>query len=173
MCSRCSKITHSGGKIGWIVNLKKSELKPTKDIEFLVLLQSSRGFGLSKSKENRQTQYSGGFHFAGSDYYSKENHVSNWGHGFHGEDSSIGSNPYETFSVVSEEQLAVSPVLGQGCSNYSGDKGSSGLVDGSSELALGFESASERIQFVDVHRCMREWLGAHLNNCTKVGFGIS
>ena len=132
-------------------------------------VQSSRGFGLSKSKEIGQTQNSGRFHFVRSHYHSKEVHVSNWSHGFHGEDNSFGSNPYEAVSVVSEDQLAVSPVLGQSCSNFSVNKGSSGLVDGSSELAQGFEPASERAQYVDVHRCIREGLGAHWKNCTISG----
>ena len=35
-------------------------------------------------------------------------------------------------------------------------------MDGSSELAQGFESASERAQYVDVHRCIREGLGGPL-----------
>ena len=64
------------------------------------------------------------------------------------------------------DQLAVSPVLGQNCPNFSADKGLSCLVDGSSESAQGFESSSERTQYIDVHRCIREGLGAHLNYCT-------
>ena len=71
--------------------------------------------------------------------------------------------------MVSENQLAVSPVPGQNCPNFSTDKGPSCLVDGSSERAQGFESASERTQYVDVHRCIREGLGAHLRNCTVSG----
>ena len=105
-------------------------------------VQPSRRVSVPKSKETRQTQ--------------------NWGHGFHGENSSFGSDPYETVSVVSEDQLAVSPVLGQGSPNFSVDKGPSGLVDGSSELTQGFESASERTQYADVHRCIREGLGGPL-----------
>ena len=124
--------------------------------------QPSRGFGLSKSKESGQTQNSGSFHFTRSHYYSKEAHVTDWGHGFHGEDSSFGSNPYEAFSVVSKDQLAVSPVPGQSCPNLSTDKGPSCLVDGSSKRTQGFESASERTQYVDVHRCIREGLGGPL-----------
>ena len=89
---------------------KKSELKPAQDIKFLGY-QPLRGFGLSKPKENKQTSNSGGFHFAGSEYYSKEADVSDWGHGFHGEDSSFGSNKYETISVFPEDQLALSQSL--------------------------------------------------------------
>ena len=116
---------------------------------FWLSLQHSRGFGLSKSKENRQTSNSGSFHFAGSRNYSKEDHVSNRGHGFHG--------------VPLEQSLE------KFLSNISVDKGPSGLVDGSSELAEGFESAFEGSQYVDVHRCIKEGLGAHLNNCTISG----
>ena len=125
-------------------------------------VQSSRGFGLPKPKEVGQIENSGSFHFARSQYFPKEAHVTNWGHGFHGEDSSFRSNSYETFPVVSEDQLAVSPVPGQSCPSISADKGPSGLVDGSSELAQVFESASERTQYVDVHRCIREGLGGPL-----------
>ena len=85
-CSRdVQKLITLVEKLGWIVNLKKSELNPT--------------------------QNSGSFHFARSHYYSKEARVTAWGHVFHGEDSSFGSNPYEAVSVVSEDQLAVSPAL--------------------------------------------------------------
>ena len=125
-------------------------------------VQPSRRFGLPKSKEIGQAQNFGSFHFARSQHYSKEAHVTNWGHGFHGENSSFGSDPYETVSVVSEDQLAVSPVIGQGGPNFSVDKGPSGLVDGSSELTQGFESSSERTQYADVHRCIREGLGGSL-----------
>ena len=76
---------------------------------------------------------------------------------------------HEAFSVVSEDQLAVSPVPGQNCPNFAADKGPSCLVDGSSERTQGFESASEGTQHVDVHRCIREGLGAHLSNCTVSG----
>ena len=33
----------------------------------------------------------------------------------------------------------------------------------------GFESLSEVTQYIAVHRCIREGLGAHLNNCTVSG----
>ena len=72
--------------------------------------------------------------------------------------------------MVSEDQLAVSPVHGQGVFvNISVDKGPSGLVDGSSELTQEFESGSEGTEYVNVHRCIREGFGAHLNNCTISG----
>ena len=64
--------------------------------------------------------------------------------------------------MVSEDQLAVSPILGQSCSNFSVDKGTSCLVDGSSERAQGFKSTSERAQYVNVHRCIREGFGGPL-----------
>ena len=136
-CSRdVQKLFNLIEKLGWIVNLKKIRAQTNSGSQVSGLsVQSSRGFGLPKSKEVGQTQNSGSFHFARSHYYCKEAHVSNWGHGFHGEDSSFVSNPYEAVLVVSEDQLAVSPVLGQGCSNFSVKKGPSGLVDGSSELA--------------------------------------
>ena len=170
LCSRCSKIDHSGRKIGVDCQFEKIRTQTNSESRVSGLsFQPSRGFGLSKSKENGKTQNFGSFHFARSHYYSKEVHVTNWGHGLHGEDSSFGSNPYETVSVVSEDQLAVSPIFGQGCRNFSADKGPSGLVDGSSELTQGFESASERTQYADVHRCIREGLGAHLSNCTISG----
>ena len=161
--SRCSKIDHSGRKIGLDCQFEKIRAQSHSGSRISGLsLQSSRGFGLPKSKEIGQAQNFGSFHFARSQHYSKEAHVTNWGHGFHGENSSFGSDPYETVSVVSEDQLAVSPVIGQGGPNFSVDKGPSGLVDGSSELTQGFESASERTQHSDVHRCIREGLGGSL-----------
>ena len=103
---------------------------------FGLSFQPSRGFGLPKTKKIGQTQNAGSFHFVRSHYYSKEANVTNWGHGFHGEDSSFGSNPYEAVSVVFEDQLAVSPVPGQNCPNFSTDKGPSCLVDGDPQNVL-------------------------------------
>ena len=163
LCSRCSKIDHSGRKIGLDCQCEKIRAQSHSGSRISGLsLQSSRGFGLPKPKEVRQIENSGSFHFARSQDFSKEAHVTNWGHGFHGENSSFRLNSYETFPVVSEDQLAVSPVPGQDSSNFSTDKGPSGLVDGSSELTQGFESASERTQCVDFHRCIREGLGGPL-----------
>ena len=142
-------------KLGWIVNLKKIRAQPNSGSRVSGLsFQSSRRFGLPKSKKIGQTQNSSSFHFERSHYYSKEPHVTNWGYDFHGEDSAFGSNPYEAISGVSEDQVAVSPVLGQNCPHFSVDRGPSCLVDGSSERTQGFESVSEK-----------GW-GAHLNNCT-------
>ena len=163
LCSRCAKIDHSGRKIGLDCQFEKIRAQPNSGSRVSGLsFQPSRRFGLSKSKESGQSQNSGSFHFARSHYYSKEAHVTDWGHGFHGEDSSFGSNSYEAISVVPEDQLAVSLVPGQNCPNFSADKGPSCLVDGSSERTRGFESASEGTQHVDVHRCIREGLGGPL-----------
>ena len=158
LCSRCSKIDHSGRKIGVGCQVEKIQAQPNSDFRVSGLsFQPSRGFGLSKSKEVDKLKILAVSILQG--HTTKEAHVTDWGHGFHGEDSSFGSNPYEAFSVVSEDQLAVSPVPGQNCPNFSTDKGPSCLVDGSSERTQGFESASERTQYVDVHRCIREGLG--------------
>ena len=163
LCSRCSEINHTGREVGLDCQFEKFRTHSNSGSRVSGLsVQSLRRFSLPKSKEVGQAQNFGGFHFARSQYYSKKAHVTDWGHGFHGENSSFGSNPYETVSVVSEDQLAVSPVLGQGSPNFSPDKGPSGLVDGSSELTQGFESASERTQCADVHRCIREGLGGPL-----------
>ena len=130
LCSRCSKIDHFGRKIGLDCQFEKFRAQPNSGSQVSELsFQPSRGFGLSKSKESGQTQNFGSFHFARLHYYSKEAHVTDWGHGFHGEGSSFGSNLYEAFSVVSEDQLAVSPVPGQNCPNFSTDKGPSCLVE--------------------------------------------
>ena len=163
LCSGCSKIDQSSRKVGLDCQFEKIRTQSNSGSRVSGLsVQPSRRFGLPKSKEIGQAQNFGSFHFARSQHYSKEAHVTNWGHGFHGENSSFGSDPYETVSVVSEDQLAVSPVIGQGGPNFSVDKGPSGLVDGSSKLTQGFESASERTQHSDVHRCIREGLGGSL-----------
>ena len=85
-------IDHSGRKIGVDCQFEKIRAQPNSGSRVSGLsFQPSRGFGLSKSKESGQTQISGSFHFARSHYYSKEAHVTDWGHGFHGEDSSFES----------------------------------------------------------------------------------
>ena len=168
--SRCSKMAHTGKKIGGLSIAKKIIAQTNSGYRVSKLsLQPLRRSSISKSSENRQTTSFGSFHLQRSDYYSKDNHVFNWGHGFHGEDSFFRLNPYEAVSVFVEDQLAVFPVLGKSFSNFSVGKGPSGLVDGSSELAQGFKSASEGTQYVNVHRCIGEGLGAHLNNCNISG----
>ena len=122
LCSRCSKIDHAGRKVGLDCQFEKIRTQSNSGSRVSGLsVQSLRRFGLPKSEEVGQAQNFGSFHFARSQYYSKKAHVTNWGHGFHGENSSFGSNPYETVSVVSEDQLAVSPVLEQGSPNFSVD----------------------------------------------------
>ena len=163
VCSGRSKIVKSNRKVGLDCQFEEIRTQTNSGSRVSGLsVQPSRRFSVPQSKEVRQAQNSGSFHYPRSLYYSKEAHVTNWGHGFHGENGSFGSDPYETVSVVSEDQLALSPVVGQGGPNFSVDKGPSGLVDGSSELTQGFESASERAQCVDFHRCIREGLGGPL-----------
>ena len=157
-CARdVQKLVNLVEKLGWIVNLKKSELSPTQDLEFLGYRFNLRE-GLVYPNQKKLNK----FKILAVSILQGHTHVTNWGHGFHGEDSSFRSNPYETVSVVSEDQLALSPIFGQGGSSVSVDKGSSGLVDGLSELTQGFESASEITQYLDVHRCIREGLGGPL-----------
>ena len=163
VCSGRSKIVKSNRKVGLDCQFEEIRTQTNSGSRVSGLsVQPSRRFSVPQSKEVRQAQNSGSFHYPRSLYYPKEAHVTNWGHGFHGENGSFGSDPYETVSVVSEDQLALSPVVGQGGPNFSVDKGPSGLVDGSSELTQGFESASERTQYSDLRRCIREGLGGSL-----------
>ena len=160
-CARdVQKLINLVEKLGWIVNLKKSELKPTQNLEFLgYRFNLQEGLVYPNQKKVDKLKILAVSILQGHSTTPRRLMsligvmAAIW------KNSSFGSNPYETVSLVSEDQLAVSPVLGQGSPNFSADKGPSGLVDGSSELTQGFESASERTQCADVHRCIREGLG--------------
>ena len=107
-CARdVQKLINLVEKLGWIVNLKKSELKPTQNLEFLgYRFNLQEGLVYPNQKKLDELKILAVSILQGH-YYAKEAHVTNWSHGFHGENSSFRSNPYETVSVVSEDQLVV------------------------------------------------------------------
>ena len=94
-------------KLGWIVNLKKSELNPTQDLEFLGYRFNLReGLVYPNPKKVDKLKILAVSILQGHITTPRKLMLLH-GHGFHGEDSSFGSNPYEAFSVVSEDQLAL------------------------------------------------------------------
>ena len=117
---------------------------------------------LSNSKENRSSSGKHSFHVGISSNISKEAHVTNWEHGFNGEDNTIGSSAYEATSMVFEDTLEVSPVSGYPSTGVSGSQTASPVMDQSFELEEGFPTSSSGAQSPSIHRCFSKRLGCSL-----------
>ena len=114
---------------------------------------------LSNSKENRSSSGKNSFHVGISSNISKEAHVTNWKHGFNGEDNTIGSSAYEATSMVSEDTLEVSSVSGYPSTCVPGSQTASSVVDQSFKFEEGFPTSSEGVQSPSIHRCFPKRLG--------------
>ena len=150
------KIDHSGRKVGLDCQFEKSELKPTQDLEFLgYRFNLRKGLVYPNQKKLDKLKILTVSILQGHTTTPRKL-MSLIGVMASMEKTVPLGQIHEAVSVVSEDQLAVSPVPGQNCPNFSADKGPSCLVVGSSERTQGFESASEGTQNVHVHRCIRE-----------------
>ena len=157
------KLVNLVEKLGWIVNLKKSELSPTQDLEFLGYRFNLReGLVYPNQKKLNKFKILAVSILQGHTttprklmsligvMASMEKTVPS---------GRIHMRPFQWFLKTNWH---FPQSFGQGGSSFSVVKGPSGLVDGSSEFTQGFESASERTQYIDVHRCIREGLGGPL-----------
>ena len=114
---------------------------------------------LSNSKENRSSSGKNSFHVGISSNISKEAHVTNWKHGFNGEDNTIGSSAYEATSMVSEDTLEVSSVAGYPSTCVPGSQTASSVVDQCFKFEEEFPTSSEGVQSPSIHRCFPKRLG--------------
>ena len=114
---------------------------------------------LSNSKENRSPSRKDSFHVESYSNISKGAHVTDWEHGFNGEDCTIGSSAYETSTMVPQDTLEVSSVSGYPSTSVSGSKTASSVVDQSLEPEEGFPTSSEGVQSPSIHRCFPKRLG--------------
>ena len=114
---------------------------------------------LSNSKENRSSSGENSFHVGISSDISKEAHVTDWKHGFNGEDNTIGSSAYEATSMVSENTLEVSSISGYSSTCVPGSQTASSVVDQSFKFEEGFPTSSEGVQSPSIHRCFPKRLG--------------
>ena len=142
--------------LGWIINFEKSDLIPTQEIEFLGYKFDLR---FSNSKENRSPSRKDSFHVESYSNISKGAHVTDWEHGFNGEDCTIGSSAYEASTMVPQDTLEVSSVSGYPSTSVSGSKTASSVVDQSLEPDEGFPTSSEGVQSPSIHRCFPKRLG--------------
>ena len=114
---------------------------------------------LSNSKENRSPFRKDSFHVESYSNISNGAHVTDWEHGFNGEDCIIGSSAYETSTMVPQDTLEVSSVSGYPSTSVSGSKTASSVVDQSLEPEEGFPTSSEGVQSPSIHRCFPKRLG--------------
>ena len=149
-------------QLGWIVNVKKSELNPTQDLEFLGYRFNLReGLVYPNQKKFDKLKILAVSILQGHNTTPRKL-MSLIGVMASMEKTvplgRIHMRPFQWFLKTNWQfPQSLDKVIPKG-----DPKGPSGLVDGSSELTQGFESASERTQYADVHRCIREGLGGSL-----------
>ena len=150
---------HLVQSLGWIINFEKSDLIPTQEIEFLgYKIRPLGSASLPNSKENRLSSRKESFHVGSFSHISKEAHVTNWKHGFNGEDNTLGLPTYEATPMVFEETLGISPVSRYSSTCVPSSQGASAVVEQSFKLKKGFPTSSEGAQS-SVHRCFPKRLG--------------
>ena len=79
---------------------------------FGLQIRPQGGSSVSNSKENRSPSRKDSFHVESYSNISKGAHVTDWEHGFNGEDCTIGSSAYKTSKMVPQDTLEVSSVSG-------------------------------------------------------------
>ena len=114
---------------------------------------------LANSKENLSSSGKNSFHIGISSHISKEAHVTDWKHGFNGEDYTIGSSAYEATPMVPKDTLEVPSISGYPSTCVPGSQTASSVVDQSFEPEEGFPTSSEGVQSPSVHRCFPKGLG--------------
>ena len=130
----------------------------SKDRVFGLLFRPQGRASLPNSKENRSSSRKDSFHVEGFSNISKGAHVTDWEHGFNGEDNTIGSSAYETSTMVPQDTLEISSVTGYPSTCVPGSQAASAVVDQSFELEEGFPTSSEGAQS-PIHRCFPKRLG--------------
>ena len=169
-CARdVQKLLNLIEKLGWIVNLKKSELKPTQDLEFLgYRFNLPEGLVYPNQKKLDKLRILAVSIFQGLSTTPRKL-MSQIGVMAYMEKTvplgRIHMRPFQWFLKTNwhcpQSLDKVVPI--------SVDKGPSGLVDGSSELTQGFnlhQKEHNMLMFTDASE--KGW-GAHLNNCTVSG----
>ena len=126
---------------------------------FGLQIRPQGGSCVSNSKENRSPSRKDSFHVESYSNISKGAHVTDWEHGFNGEDCTIGSSAYEASTMVPQDTLEVSSVSGYPSTSVSGSKTASSVVDQSLEPDEGFPTSSEGVQSPSIHRCFPKRLG--------------
>ena len=126
---------------------------------FGLQIRPQGGSSVSNSEENRSPFTKDSFHVESYSNISKGAHVTDWEHGFNGEDGTIGSSAHEASTMVPQDTVEISSVFGYSSSSVSGSKTASSVVDQSLKPEEGFPTSSEGAQSSSVHGCFTERLG--------------
>ena len=124
---------------------------------------------VSNSKENRSPSRKDSFHVESYSNISKGAHVTDWEHGFNGEDYTIGSSAYEASTMVPQDTLEVSSVSGYPSTCVPGSQEHLQWWTNLSNLKRGsplHQKEHNLLLFTDAS--LKGW-GAHLNHHTASG----
>ena len=145
-------------ELGFLVNHKKSELVPSQRFDFLgyhFLLD----LGLVKPTQDRWTKP-----LVEVCYQCKDSYVHHWITCINGEDSQIGQNAYETFSMASQDSLEISDASGYSNSLESEDDTTRGMVVRPQKRATRRVSPPKGTRKTDLYRCLKRRLGRTLRS---------
>ena len=149
--------------LGFIVNLKKSELKPSQRFDFLgyhFLLD----LALVKPTQDRWTKLQMFHRLSMKSVISARTLMSTIGLLASTEKTEIGQDVYETFSVASQSSLEISDTSGHTNSLESEDDTTQGMVVRLSKCATRRTSPPQGTQKTDIYRRLKRRLGRSLRS---------
>ena len=151
--------------LGFIINLKKSELKPSQRFDFLgyhFLLD----LALVKPMQDRWTKLQEMFHrLSMKSVISTRTLMSSiWIACINGEDCKIGQDTYETFSVASQNSLEISDASGHTNPLESEDDTTWGMVVRPLKCASRRTPPSQGTRKANLYRCLKHRLGRSLRS---------
>ena len=157
---QCQENTHRLIRLGLDNKFRKIRFNSNSGNRvFGLQIRPQGGSCVSNSKEKRSPSRKDSFHVESYSNISKGAHVTDWEHGFNGEDCTIGSSAYEASTMVPQDTLEVSSVSGYPSTSVSGSKTASSVVDQSLKPDEGFSTSSEGVQSPSIHRCFPKRLG--------------
>ena len=151
--------------LGFIVNLKKSDLTPSQRFDFLgyhFLLD----LALVKPTQDRWTKTSGDVPSPLLEvcYQCKDSYVHHWLTCISGEDCKIGQDAYETFSVASQNSLEISDASGHTDPLESENDTTRGMVVRPSKCATRRISPPQGTRKTYLYRHLKRRLGRSLRS---------
>ena len=160
---RFSKLGKIGARISLEYQFSKVRIGTHAKSGFSRLpLRSSEGSSLSNPKEARSVKRSDCFHQKVFSLDSKKAHVAHRDFSFLRENSTTRKVTHETFPVVPEVTLEISPVTGQKYPSNREFSETSQMVGGSTESHGSCSYPSSYSQHIGIHRCLSKGLGCSL-----------
>ena len=152
-------------EFGFLVNHKKSELVPSQRFDFLGYHFFTR-FGAFQAHSGQVDEASG---YVPSPlvevcYQCKDSYVHHWITCINGEDSQIGQNAYETFSMASQDSLEISDASGHSNPLESEDDTTWGMVVRPHKCATRRVSPPKGTRKTDLYRRLKRRLGRTLRS---------